>query len=93
MDSIYVVKETTLTTEKELIGLVLPNLGPISLQTRTKLKNSLKGSLIVVSYFHYFKTRPHYLTTYFLKTLLPSGVVYKFQYGLCYGFYYGQCMI
>ena len=43
MENIHVVEETTLTVEKKPIGLVLPYLGSISLQTRTKLKKSLKN--------------------------------------------------
>ena len=49
MDNIHVVKETTLTVEKKPLVLVLPYLGSISLQFRTKLKNSLKTFLIVGS--------------------------------------------
>ena len=49
MDKIHVVKETTLTVEKKPLVLVLPYLDSISLQTRTKLKKSLKTFLIVVS--------------------------------------------
>ena len=49
MDNIYVVNETTLTVEKKPLVLVLPYLGSISLQTRTKLKKSLKTFLIVVN--------------------------------------------
>ena len=45
MDNIHVVKETTLTVEKKPLVLVLPYLGSISLQTRTKLKKSLKNIL------------------------------------------------
>ena len=48
MDNIHVVKETTLTVEKKPLVLVLLYLGSISLQTRTKLRKSLKTSLIVV---------------------------------------------
>ena len=45
MDNIHVVKETALTVENKSLFLVLPYLGSISLQTRTKLKNSLKNIL------------------------------------------------
>ena len=45
MDKIHVVKETTLTVEKKPHVLVLPYLDSISLQTRTKLKKSLKRIL------------------------------------------------
>ena len=49
MNDVHVVKKTTLTVEKKHLVLVLPYLGSISLQTRTKLKKSLKTFLIVVS--------------------------------------------
>ena len=49
MDNIHVVKETTLTVEKKSLVIVLLYLGSISLQTRTKLKESLKTFLILVS--------------------------------------------
>ena len=45
MDNIHLLKETTLTVEKKPLVLVLPYLGSISLQTRTKLKKSLKNIL------------------------------------------------
>ena len=45
IDNIHVVKETTLTVEKKPLVLVLPYLGSISLQTRAKLKKSLKNIL------------------------------------------------
>ena len=45
MDNIHVVKQTTLTVEKKPLVLVLPYLGSISLQTRTKLKKSFKNIL------------------------------------------------
>ena len=45
MDNIHLVKETTLTVEKNPLVLVLPYLGSISLKTRTKLKMSLKNIL------------------------------------------------
>ena len=42
MDDIHVVRETTLRVEKKPLVLVLPYLASISLQTKTKLKKSLK---------------------------------------------------
>ena len=49
MDNILVVKETSLTVKQKTFVLVLPYLGLIFLQTRTKLKKSLKNILIVVN--------------------------------------------
>ena len=45
MDNIHVIKESTLTFEKKPLLLVLSYLGSIFLQTRTKLKKSLKNIL------------------------------------------------
>ena len=59
MDSIQLVKETTLTVEKKTFVLVLPYLGSIFLQTRTKLKKSLIKSLIVVNCNYCQKIRPN----------------------------------
>ena len=50
MDNIHVVKETILTVEKKPFVLVLPYLGSIFLETRIKLKKSLKNLLIVVNF-------------------------------------------
>ena len=96
MENIHLVKETTLTFEKKPLALVLPYLGSISLQTRTKLMESLKDILnccklkIVLSNktrlghnFHFKDWTPKDLT---------SGVVYKFQCGLCNKSYYGECV-
>ena len=49
MDNMQVVKETTLTVEQKSLSLVLPYLGSVPLKTWTKLKKSLKISLIAVN--------------------------------------------
>ena len=45
LDSKNRVREKVITVPKKTLLLVLPYLGPLSLQTRTKLKKSLKGIL------------------------------------------------
>ena len=57
MDNIHVVKWTTLTVEKKPLILVLPDLGEISLQPRTKLKKSLKNILNCCKLQTVFKIR------------------------------------
>ena len=84
MDNIHVVKKTTLTVEKKPLVLVLPYLGSISLQTRTKLKKSLKNILNCCKLQIVFKNR--------ISKDLTFGVVYKFQYGPCNEPYYGECV-
>ena len=82
----------SITVVKKSLLLVLPYLG-ISLQTRTKLQQALKGALNCCKLEIVFKS-PTRLSNSFqykdpiLKDL--SGAVYKFQYGLCNESYYGE---
>ena len=96
MDNIHLVKETTLTVEKKPFVLVLPYLGSISLQTRTKLKKSLKNILNYCKLQMVFKNKTRLGNNFHFKDQIPkdltSGVVYKFQCGLCNESYYGECM-
>ena len=95
MDNIHVVKETTLTVGKKPLVLVLLYLGSVSLQTRTKLKKSLKNILNYCKLHIVFKNKTR-LDNFYFKDQIPkdllSGVVYKFQFGLCNESYYGECM-
>ena len=45
LNRIHILKEKVPTVEKKPLRLVLPYLGTISLQTRTKLQKSIKGVL------------------------------------------------
>ena len=45
LNNVHLVKENVPTVEKKRLLLVLPYLGIISLQTRTKLQQALKGVL------------------------------------------------
>ena len=96
MDNIHVVKETTVTVEKKPLLLVLPYLVSISLQTRTKLKKSLKKILNYCKLQIVFKNKTTLGNNFHFKDQIPkdltSGVVYKFQCGLCNESYYGECM-
>ena len=81
--------------EKTLF-LVLPYLGPLSLQTRTKLRKSLKGILNCCKLQIAFKSQNKLAKAFHFKDRIPkeltSGVVYKFQCGLCNEPYYGECV-
>ena len=96
MDSIPVVKEITLTVEKKHLVLVLPYFGSISLQTRTKLDKSLKNILNCCKLQIVFKNKTRLGNNFHFKDQIPrdftSGVVYKFQCGLCSEPYYGECV-
>ena len=96
MDNIHVVKETFLTVEKKPFVVILPYLGSISLQTRIKLKKSLKNILNCYKLQIVFKNKTRLGNNFHFKDQIPkdltSGVVYKFQCGLCNESYYGECV-
>ena len=96
MDNIHVVKETTLTVEKKPLVLVLPYLGSISLQTRTKLKKSLKNILNCCKLQIVFKNKTRLGNNFHFKDqiskYLTSAVVYELQCGLWNEFCYGKCV-
>ena len=85
-----------ITVPKKTLFLVLPYLGPLSLQTRTKLRKSLKGILNCCKLQIVFKSQNKLAKAFRFKDRIPkeltSGVVYKFQCGLCSESYYGECV-
>ena len=96
MYNIHVVKETTLTVEKNPLVLVLPYLGSISLQTRTKLRKPSKNIPNCCKLPIVFKNKAILGKNFHFKDQIPkdltSGIIYKFQCGLCNGSYYGECI-
>ena len=81
---------------KKTLFLVLPYLGTLSLQTRTKLSKSLKGILNCCKLQILFKSQNKLAKAFRFKDHIPkeliSGVVCKFQGGLCNESYYGECV-
>ena len=81
---------------KKPLFLVLPYLGLLSLQTRTKLRKSLKGILNCCKLQIVFKSQNKLTNAFRFKDRIPkeltSGVVYKFQCGLCNESYYDECV-
>ena len=85
MGNKHVVKGTALTT------LVLPYLGLIALQARTKLKNSLKYVLNCCQMQTVFKNKSR--LDFHFKYRIPkdlTSVVHKFLCGLCSEPYYDK---
>ena len=89
MDNIHVVKEIPLV-------LVLPYLGSISLQARTKLKKSLKSILNCCKLQIVFTNKTTLGNNFHFKDQIlkdrTSGVIHKFQCGLWNQSYYGKCV-
>ena len=94
LNNIHLVKENIPTVEKKRLLLVLPYLGIIYLQTRTKLQQTLKGVLNCCKLETAFKCRTRLSNSFRYKDPIPkdliSGVVYKFQCGVCNDSYYGE---
>ena len=76
MDNVHAVKEKSPV-------LVLPYVGSISLQTKNKLKKSLKNILNCCKLQTVFKNKIRLGNNFHFKNRIPkdltSGVVYKFQ--------------
>ena len=87
LNRIHILKEKVPTVVKKSLRLVLPNLGTISLQTRTKLQKSIKGVLNCCKLPVIFKCQNKLRDNYSFKDsdpqILTSGVLCKFQCGFC----------
>ena len=94
LDNIHLVKEKVPTVERKRLLLDLPYLGVISLQTRTKLQQAIKGVLNCCKLEIAFKCQTKPFNSFQFKDPIPkdlrSGFVYKFQCGLCNESYYGE---
>ena len=92
----YGIQEKVITVSKKTSFLVLPYLRPLSLQTRSKLMKSFKGILNCCKLEIVFKSEIKLTKAFRFKDCIPkeltSGVDYKFQCGLCYESYYGECV-
>ena len=94
VDKLFIKRLQLITVEKKTLLLSLPYLGEISLQTRTKLRKSLKGLLNSCELQIVFKSQRRLLNVFRFKDRLPrdivSGVVYKYTCGRCNSTYYGE---
>ena len=88
LNRIHFLKEKVPTVEKKPLRLVLPYLGTITLRTRTKWQKSIKGVFNCCKLQVIFKSKNKLCN----NLSLTSGVVYKFQCGLCNESYYGECV-
>ena len=96
LNRILILKEKVPTVEKKPLRLVLPYLGNMSLQTRTKLQKSIKGVLNCCKLQVIYKSQNKVCNNFRCKEQVPkiltSGLVYNFQYGLSNEFYYRKCV-
>ena len=80
-------KGKKVTVAKKPLFLVFPYCEPLSLETRTKLRKSHKGSLNCCKLQIVFNSQNKLVNAFPFKDCIPkeltSGVVYKYQCGLC----------
>ena len=94
LNSKYWIQEKVATLANTLLFLVLPYLGPLSLQTRTKWRKSLKYAFNFWKIQIVFKSQNKFANAFCFKVCIPKeltfGVVYKSQCRLCNECYYGE---
>ena len=94
LDRLDLKRLQDLTAEKETLTLVLPFLGELSLQTRTKLQKVFERPLSCSKIRIVFKYQINLSNVFRFKDHLPYDlmfcVVYKFQCGKCNDSYYGK---
>ena len=83
LSRIHILKEKSPTVEKKPLRLILPDLGNISRQTKTKLHKSIKGVLNCCKLHVTFKSQYKFYNKFRFKDPVPQiftlVVVYKFQ--------------
>ena len=96
LDNKHRISEKVITLPIKPLLLVLPYLGPLSIQTIIKLRKCLKGILSCCKLQIVFMNQNKLTNTLCFQDRIPkeltSGVVYKFQYELCNESYYGKCV-
>ena len=75
VDKFFIKRPQLITVEKKTLFLSLPYLGEISLQTRTKLRKSLKGLLNSCKLQIVFKSQRKLSNVFCFKDRLPSDLV------------------
>ena len=94
VDKLFIKLPKLITVEKKNLFLSLPFPGEISLQTRTKLRKSLKGLLNSCKLQIAFKSQRKFSNVLCFKDRLPSdlvsGVVCTYTCGRCNSTYYGE---
>ena len=90
----FIKSSQLITVEKKTLFLSLPYLGEISLQTRSSLRNSLKGLLNSCKLQTVFKSQRKLSNVFRFKGCLPSDlvsrVVHKYTCDRCDSTYSGE---
>ena len=94
LDKILAPKPVVSTVPKKNLVIVLPYLGKLSLQIRTRINRIMKNKLPYCNIRFVFQTKCKISNFFTFKDKIPSflrsGIVYKFQCGSCNATYYGK---
>ena len=82
LDNKYKIQEKVITVPKKPLFLVLPYLGPLSLQTRTKLRKSLKAILNYCKLHIVSKSQNKLAKAFVLKIVFPRNL-HRFTENKC----------
>ena len=74
LDNKYRVREKVITVPKKTLFLVLPYVGPLSLQTRTKLRKSLKDILNCCKFQILLKVKTNWQKLFVWKLFSSMGI-------------------
>ena len=72
---LHIIKPTLATVEKKSLYLVLPYLGPISLQVKTKKRNAMKNTLNCCKLQVIFKSERKLSNIFRFKDRVPYNLV------------------
>ena len=90
----HLVKLVTLTAEEKDLVIVLPFLGKLSLDLRTRLRISINKNLPFCKIRVFLKSSTRMSNFFRFEDKMPyclhCNVVYKFSYGRCNATYYGE---
>jgi len=94
LDKLFFKKPVISTAEKKTLTFVLPFLGDLSLQTKTRLQKVFRKTLGCCKVQFVFKSQRNLSNVFRFKDRLPydliSCVVYNFKCGRCNSSYYGE---
>ena len=94
LNRLHIIKPTSATVENKALRLVLPYLGPISLQVRTKIRNAMKNTLKCCKLKVIFKNERNLSNMFKFRDHVPydlvSVAVYEYTCSRCNSSYHGE---
>ena len=94
LDRVLTQKVVVTTVPKKDLMIILPYLGKLSLQIRTRINRAMKNKLPHSNFRIVFQSKCKLINFFTFKDKIPiflrSGIVYKFKCGGCNATYYGK---